>query len=250
MLNLYDLSIISIKINSTILLWWPWLNFSFDFFLLQFLLLYTLFLFITINSLFYTLFYLFLEIIYFGVFLSYYQLEIFTAFLWLAESVVIFVSLMLLFYTTVYDNNSQLNLNILNKKTLIIIVGFFYLILHTMIISETEYFLPIELHINLFWDDFYEALNNDKLNDLFGSMLSFYLFNSFEFLVIGLLLLVGSIICVNLNRFLKSNRVYNYPKLFNLFDIFKNSIKTLFMRKQNLVNQESQVSSTKMFKKK
>lgn len=157
---------------------------------------------------------------------------------------------MLLFYTTVYDNNSKLNLNVLNKKTLILFCGFSYLISHTMFISETEYFLPSELHIHLFWDDFYEALNNDKSNDLFGSMLSFYIFNSFEFLIIGVLLLVGSIICVNLNRFLKSNRVYNYPKLFNLFDIFKDSVKTLFMRKQNLVNQEAQVSSTKMFKKK
>ena len=157
---------------------------------------------------------------------------------------------MLLFYTTVYDNNSKLNVNISNKKVFTLVCGFSYIASHTMFISETEYYLPVELHINLFWDDFYEALNNDKTNDLFGSMLSFYIFNSFEFLVIGVLLLVGSIICVNLNRFLKSNRVYNYPKLFNMFDIFKDSIKTLFMRKQNLVNQEAQVSSTKMFKKK
>jgi hypothetical protein len=81
-------------------------------------------------------------------------------------------------------------------------------------------------------------------------MLSYYLFNSFEFLIIGFLLLIGSIICVNLNRFLKSSKTYNYPNLFSIFDIFKDSIKMLFMRKQTLVNQEREPASTRVFKKK
>jgi hypothetical protein len=88
------------------------------------------------------------------------------------------------------------------------------------------------------------------MNDLYGLMLSFYLFNSFEFLMVGLLLLVGSIVCVNLNKFLKSSKVLKYPNLFNIFETFANSIKMLFIRKQNLVNQEVHPSSTRVFGKK
>lgn len=204
----------------------------------------------TTLSLFYVLFYLLLLIIYFGFILAFYQLELFAAFLWLAESVVIFVSLLLVFYLNVYDSINSINTLVHNRKNFIIFFSFFFLSLNLVFFSELEYYLPLELQLNTFWDDFYEALSNEKMNDVFGSMLSFYVFNSYEFLVIGFLLLVGSMICVNLNKFLKSAKTYGYSDLFSVFNIFKDFFKMFFMRKQNLVNQETQPASTRLFRRK
>ena len=88
------------------------------------------------------------------------------------------------------------------------------------------------------------------MNDLFGVMLSFYVFNSFEFLSVGFLLLVGSLICVNLNRFIKTGKVYNYANYFSIFDFFKDSIKMSFLRKQNLTNQTTQPANSRFVKPK
>ncbi len=224
--------------------------FVFEVFFLQFLVFYVVYLLFTTLSLFYVLFYLLLLIVYFGFILAFYQLELFSAFLWLAESVVIFVSLLLVFYLNVYDSINTINTLLYNKKNFILFFSFFFLALNITFFSELEFYLPLEFQFNLFWDDFYEALNNDKMNDIFGSMLSFYIFNSYEFLVIGFLLLVGSMICVNLNRFLKTSRTFNYSDFFTIFDVFKDFFKMFFMRKQNLVNQETQPASTRFFGRK
>jgi len=211
---------------------------------------YIVYLLFTTLSLFYVLFYLLLLIIYFGFILAFYQLELFSAFLWLAESVVIFVSLLLVFYLNVYDSINTVNTLLYNKKNFILFFSFFFLCLNLVFFSEIEFYIPIELHLNIFWDDFYEALNNDKMNDIFGSMISFYLFNSYEFLIIGFLLLIGSMICVNLNRFLKTAKTSNYFDFFTIFNVFKDFFKMFFMRKQNLVNQETQPASTRFFGRK
>ena len=211
---------------------------------------YLLFLIFTVISLFYSLTYLVLIIIFFGFFLSLYQLELFTAFLWLAECVVIFVSLMLLFYIAVYDSTDKTNIVINSLKLGSILFGFIFLIFNLVFLSENEFFIPVELNISLFWDDFYESLINDKMNDLFGVMLSFYVFNSFEFLLVGFLLLLGSLICVNLNRFIKTSKVYNYSTYFSIFDFFKDSVKMGFLRKQNLTNQTKQPANSRFVKSK
>lgn len=228
----------------------PLISSSIEVVVLQFLLIYILVLIFSSTSLFYIVFYLLLEIIYFGFFLALYQFELFAAFLWLAESVVIFVSLLLLFYISIYDNTNQVNIEIFNKRLYIVLVVVFLVTLTFIFPSELEFFLPLEFNSFFVWDDFYESLYNDKMNDLFGLFLSFYFFNSLEFLMVGFLLLVGSVICVNLHRFLTSNKSYNYDKFFSFFDIFTDSIKSLFMRKQNLVNQEVTPSSTRVFKRK
>lgn len=201
-------------------------------------------------SLFYVLFYLLLLIVYFGFIIAFYQLELFSAFLWLAESVIIFVSLLLIFYLNVYDTPNTINTLTYHKKNIFLIIIFFLLSFNFIFPSELEFYIPLQFNINVFWDDFYEALYNDKMNDVFASMLSFYIFNSLEFLVIGVLLLIGSMICVNLNRFFKINKTYNYSSFFNIFDIFKDFSKMFFMRRQNLVNQELQPASTRLFTRK
>lgn len=116
--------------------------------------------------------------------------------------------------------------------------------------SEVEFYLPVEFNNIFLWDDYYEALNNSKMNDLFGIYISYYLINSFEFIIIGLLLLIASVVCVNLNKFNRNIKANNYYELITLFDFFEDFVKFIFMRKQNLVDQEISSASTRMFKKK
>jgi len=100
------------------------------------------------------------------------------------------------------------------------------------------------------WEDYYEALNNQNNNDLYGIFLSFYILNSIEFLLIAGVLLIGSLICVQLNKFIKTNKTLNYISFFEIYDFFKDFSKSLFLRKQNLTDQGSAKSSTRSFSKK
>jgi hypothetical protein len=80
--------------------------------------------------------------------------------------------------------------------------------------------------------------------------LSYYNLNSFEFIFVGLLLLIGSLVCVNLNKFSRLNKVNGYHDIFLVFDFFKDFVKFIFMRKQNLVEQGNHPAATRIFKKK
>ena len=92
--------------------WFPWLSFFNDLWLLEFFLIYNLYLmFLTIN-IYYTLLYLFIEIVLFGVFISLYQMELFTGFLWVVEGSVIFIALLLLFYLNVEGLIVTINLKV------------------------------------------------------------------------------------------------------------------------------------------
>lgn len=177
-------------------------------------------------------------------------MEMFTAFLWMAESVVVFISLLVLFYLNVYGNISKNNKNFYSFKYLGLFLFFLIFNHYYCFPSELEFFLPIELNSIDLWDDYYEALWVDILTDLFGLFLSYYYINSFEFIFVGLLLLIGSLVCVNLNKFTRSNRVNSYHDLFLIFDFFKDFVKFIFMKKQNLVDQENHPSATRVFKKK
>lgn len=231
-------------------MWWPWISIINESFLIQFLIVYTMYLIYSTNNLYFSLFYLFIIFFYFGVFLSIYNLELFTAFLWLTECVIIFVSILFLFYLNVYGNVNKNNIIIYSFKYYGIYIIFFFTSFIYVFPSELEFYLPQELNNLFLWDDYYEALWNNRMNDLFGLYISYYLINSFEFLIIGLLLLVASLVCVNLNKFNRNIKSNNYYELTTLFDFFDDFVKFIFMRKQNLVDQEISSASTKMFKKK
>lgn len=187
---------------------------------------------------------------YLGVFLSIYNLELFTAFLWLTECVIIFVSILFLFYLNVYGNVNKNNIFIYSFKYYGIFILFIFFTFLFVLPYEIENYINIELLIYFFWDDYYEALYNNKMNDLFGLYLSYYYINSFEFLIVGLLLLIASLVAVNLNKFNKNIKSNNYYELITLFDFFDDFIKFIFMRKQNLTDQYTSSTSTRVFKKK
>lgn len=232
-------------------LWLPWFSFLNLNFFLQISILYTFFLIYKNINLYNVLFYVFLQIIFFGFFLSLYSLEIFAAFLWLTEIVIILVSLFVLFSTnpTGFFKKNNTEFNYFNKNIIIIFLSLIPSILYTSFYLSEDFFYNNIINIYL-WDNYYEALFNENTNDLYGLFLSFYWLNSVEYIIIGLLLLFGSLACVQLNRFFKDNKVIKYSDFFTLFDFFKDLSKNIFMRKQNLVEQLNSVSSTRIFKKK
>lgn len=234
-----------------VVVWWPWVTFFSETIILQFLILYILYNIYFNLNLIYIIFYVLFQIFLFGVFLAFYEMELFTAFLWLAESVVIFICLLLAFYLNIFGNISQLHVKFYSYKYYGLL--FLFIIFNNFYVfpSELEFYLPLELITeNSLWDDFYESLWSDILTDLYGLYLSYYRFNSFEFIFVGLLLLIGSLLCVNINKFNRINKINSYHDLFLIFDFFKDFVKFIFMRKQNLVDQENHPSSTRIFKKK
>jgi hypothetical protein len=88
------------------------------------------------------------------------------------------------------------------------------------------------------------------MNDFSVLLISYYTVNSLEFLIIGCILLIGSIICVNLHKMNKNKRVESYGNFLTFFNFFKDSVNYIFTRKQNLHNQNIATPSSKIFKKK
>lgn len=202
------------------------------------------------NNYYYLIFYFFLETFYYGFFLSLYQLDFFVGFLWLTECLVVFVSILLLFYLNNSGNFNKLNLSLLRFFVLGSICGITTLAINLIIYSENEVFLPFELNINDLWDDYYESLNNTLMNDAVGLMISYYGVNSFEFLLLGFILLVGSLVVVNLNKLNKNVHYPKYNTFLEVFNFLKNWVNSFFIRKQNLTDQEMTYASTRVFGKK
>ena len=237
-------------LNSFILFWWPWINLINEVFFIQFLLVYILYIIYSTNNFYFVLFYIFIYFIYIGIFLSLYNLELFTAFLWLTECVIVFVSVLLLFYINVYGNLNKNN-NIINSfKYYNIYLIFFIFILVLSIPSNFENYIFIFNNIYYYWDNYYEALYNNKMNDLFGLYISYYYINSFELLILGFILLIASLVCVNINKFNRQIKSNNYQSFLSLFDFFEDFSKFFFLRKQNLTDQNLSNPSTRIFKKK
>lgn len=156
----------------------------------------------------------------------------------------------MLFYLNVFGNINKNLSNIYSFKYAGLVISTLFIISNYIFPSELEFYIPIELNYNLLWDDYYESLFNDRMNDIFGLFISYYLLNSFEFIIIGVLLLVASVVCVNLNKFMRNIKAGNYYELITIFDIFKDFTKFIFMRKQNLSDQNNHEAFIRIFKKK
>jgi len=88
------------------------------------------------------------------------------------------------------------------------------------------------------------------MNDFTSFLLSYYDFNSIELVIIGMILFIGSIVCVNLYKINKDISVNQLLPFISLFDIFKDSISFNFLRKQNLYIQNLTLASLKIISKK
>lgn len=108
----------------------------------------------------------------------------------------------------------------------------------------------IDLNVFDFNDNYYECFLNSVTNDLFGFSISYYIINSVEFIVIGFLLLVGSVVCVNLYQMNKNVRAQSYSSFLSIFNFFVDFSSFFFLRRQNLIKQGNTKASLKIFKKK
>lgn len=236
------------KVNLYGLNWLPWFFLWSEIFFLQFILIYVIYLIITNSNLYYVLLYLFCELFFIGLFILVVQLELFTGFLWVIECTVIFISILLLFYLNNKGSFFNLKINTYKFNLFYIYLVFFFLP-YTFCYEVEEYLYLVVDNINL-WDDFFESVQNSNTNDFVGLLLSYYYYNSFEFLLIGFLLLVGSVVCVNLFRSNNKIKLHKYGNFLSLFSFFQDMINFVFMRKQNLSDQQRTTVGTGFFKKK
>ena len=235
---------------SDIIIYFNWLfDFSFSQNLIpQLVLLYLLYLIVKSKNVFYTLVYVFLQLIFFGIFVAYYQMELYTGFLWVAEFSVVLVFLILLIYLNT-DGYTKYN-NLFNS---IRFIYFFILILPFLFsIRHSNTHLPFDFLFDYssLWDDYYEALNNTSINDFNGLFTSYYVINSFEFLLFALLLLFGTFLCVSLYKVFFTFKVIPYSNFFSIFNFFSMKINYNFLRQQNLHKQTSTPASNRVIKKK
>ena len=98
---------------------------------------------------------------------------------------------------------------------------------------------------DLIWVDYYESLGNFSNNDFFGFFLSYYTLNNIIFLIIGLILFFGSIVCVVLYRLIKVIKFNNVNNFFKTLAFSQNFLYSMFMRKQDMFDQNSFIVSLK-----
>ena len=230
-------------------LWFPWLTFWSETFFFQVLILYSLYLLISSNNTYYTLLYMLVEVILFGILLSLYQLDFFTGFLWVVEFTIIFISLVLLFYLNIDGVNTKIELKNYKWNYLFGLI-FLLLFLNFFFFLEYENYLPIVFNLTNFWEDYYEAIVNSNINDFMDLTIGYYSVNSFEYILIGLLLLIGSVVCVNLNKLQKVEKASETYNMFSHYNFFKDFINYNFLRKQNLMDQSNFYPSIRYFRKK
>ena len=230
--------------------WWPWITFLSDIWLIQFILLYFIYLLFSTFNIYFVLFYLFIEIFLIGIFISIIQLELFTGFLWIIECTIIFISLILLFYINVEGIQIKFNLKIYRLYFVFNLFILFFIFNNFFFINIYEFYLFINFNNIDMWDNFYESIFNINMNDFKALTIIYYIINSIEFLVIGFILLIGSLICVNLNKLQKFIQIYKYNVYFFVFSYFKDYVNYVFLRKQNIINQSIFNNSIRLFKKK
>lgn len=234
-----------------IIFWFPWISFFSDLWLLEFFLIYNLYLmFLTVN-IYYTLLYLLIEVILLGVFISLYQMELFTGFLWVVEGSVIFIALLLLFYLNVEGLITSINLKIF-KFFFVLGAFIFFILLFDFVFLNLSDSYSNNYVLNFFdlYDDYYEALFNRNVNDFLVLFLSYYSINNVEFISIALLLLIGSLICVQLNKLQKTIKIESLNSYFSFYKFFTDILDFFFLRRQNLTNQTMQPSTLRIFRKK
>lgn len=239
-----------IEFLNTLLIPFQFISFSLESILIQFFILYVFYLIFISKNIYYSLLYLFIQIILFGLFISFYQMELFTGFLWVVEGTVIFIALLLLFYLNVESNYIKIDFKNLNIYYVYILFFFFLLSFEYNYIYSFDVYLPIILNYVDLWEDYYESIYNSNMNDFILLYISYYNINSIEFLLIGFFLLIGSVVCVQLNKTQKNLKLQKVQPFLQVFNASFDFINYVFMRKQNLNNQTNAHSTLRIFKKK
>lgn len=178
------------------------------------------------------------------MYLSIFQLDLFTAFLWLIECSVLFVFMLFLFY---FNVKGIFNYFFLQTYQM----GVFILFLLYLV----QYFGELDLIVFLVQptdiiENYYESFGNCINNDLFGFAISYYVLNIVELLIVGVILFIGSVICVNLYRINCSIRVQSYFNFLIVFNFLVDFSSFYFLRRQSLIKQGGISSTLKFFSQK
>ena len=211
--------------NTLLTFWYPLHWFSFEFLIMELLILYFYFLLFFEKNTYNMCFYTFILFLFFGIFMCCIQVEVMVGFFWLSELTIFFV-----FITTLISINSNALLSKISffyKNIYYWILFSFFFTLFILPISELSGNFFFSTNVEDFYCDFYESIVNTFKTDLFGLFLSYYLVNSTEFLILMFLILVVSIIIVQLNSFIwffqNKNKLNDFYFLYffsEFFDFF------------------------------
>ncbi len=156
--------------------------------------------------------------------------------------------MLIIFYLNFKGNFNKIDkkFNFLKK------ISFFFFYFFTCLIYyyDTEYTVKYQFIPVYIFDDYYESFKNSIMNDLQVLLLSYYYFNSLEYIIICLILFLGSILCINIFKINRTEPINNIYNFLSNFDFFKKSLSYFFLRKQNLFYQNLSKSSTRIIKKK
>lgn len=170
-------------------------------------------------------------------------MELFTAFLWLVECSVLFVFMLLIFYLNVKcTHDITFSVNGSYVSVLPFVVTF-----TCCNYTSTENNLTYNTSLCNLLDNYYEAFCNCVNNDLFGFSTNYYLISGVEFIIVGFLLLFGSVLCINLHAISKCTRSQTYCNHISVFDFFTDLINFAFIKKQNTTKQGNSKASTNIF---
>lgn len=198
------------------------------------------------RNVYYILLYVFINFFLIGVYLAFFQIELFTAFLWLIECSVLFIFLLLLFYLNIKGSFCTVNIKLYNILFLMVFILFIVVTCY----SGSSIFAAFSLEVFNLIENYYEAVYNNITNDFYGFSIVYYFLNIVEFLEVGFLLLIGSVVCVNLHQMGKNTRAQSYSSTFLIFNFFIDFLSFNFLRRQNIIKQGNAKASVKLFKKK
>jgi len=234
---------------STLSAWFPWFCLATEQTLLQFLLLFSLFSAFTSVNYLHVLINFVLFIFLVGFELSFMQVGLFLGFFWVIEFTVIFIIVLLILYlnTKLILPSKPLKTNLLRVQSIMIVS---LLSIPTAFIYNSENALMESLFIYYPADNIYLPLAIKQKNDFIGLFFSYYHLNSAVFLLVGMLLFIGSLVCVTLNILLKSLKKKEGAAFSTVFNFFNTHTNYLILRRQSLTSQNFNQPATKSILKK
>lgn len=181
---------------------------------------------------------MFIIFLWLGVFLCFFNVELFTGFLWVVELTVVFIIILFLFF---FNFSGELKNSRFFFFRFIAVIFFFFF-------DDISSVLEL-LNFNFFFDDFYESSAYLGLNDICSLFLSYYSFNGFLLFVFGFLIFLTSIICVSVLRAARGSLVLAAAESLSTYSFFRDLLNFEFLRKQNLFYQNLRKPATRLVKK-
>ena len=219
--------------------WAPWVSFFSECAAIQLCLMLSLFFFNQSKTLFYSVIYMVLLFVWLGVFLAYFNVELFTGFLWVVELTVIFILVLFLFYFN-FSGELRTSKFFFYKFALVVILLFFF----------DDFSIKLDfLNFHFFFENFYELRSSALMNDLHSLFLSYYYFNGFLLFLFGFLVFLVSIVCVNILRAAKVTTLDAVLSSLSVYNFFADLLNFEFLRKQNLSFQSLRKSNSRIVKR-